>query len=719
MASSFAANARKQPGAFANLPDRGDLVGYPASAIRREGPSTWYRVDVSEEHALRAMGTHKLRMRAPDGEVLEYRYQRHVEHPNGNWTWVGDLPEFPGRQAVITFGERAAFGLFGRPGAEPLQMTVRDGVAWIVESEPRAVRGVEALGGQQDYLLPPNALTPWAVTKQAAGAETTAAAASIPTVDLALGYTSGFANSLGGQSQAVTRLTHLVAVTNQAYSNSQLGAQLRLVSTVMVSYPDNTSNNTALNELSGSTGSGSIPVPSSLQPLRQARDQSGADLVSLVRRFNDPENAGCGLAWLLGGNGTGITTSSAPWGYSVVSDGSDGGAFCRTETLAHELGHNMGQNHNVEDSGGDSGVHPYSYGYREASATGFYTIMAYRGGSSQYPVSYFANPNVTVDGRATGIANTSDNVRSMAQTIPTIATFRATVVPLGSPDHDFDGDGQSDILWRNTSSGSNAIWRSANVSTVQTVTAIPSQAWYVAGTGDFNGDGRSDIFWRNSSTGQNAIWRSANSTMGQTLPSVTDQNWKVAGIGDFNGDEKDDVLWRHSTTGQNGAWLSANSTTSLSVTTIADTKWIVAGIGDFDADNRSDILWHNLTTGQTALWKSASSSQGQVLATVQDRNWKITGVGDFNTDGRSDILWRNAASGANALWLSGNAATPYSLMSTTTDPAWRVAGVADFDGDGRSDILWHHVASGQNAMWLAGNTIVALPTTAVAWTVAP
>lgn len=708
-----------RPGGFAGLPDRGDLVGYSSSAIRRDGPSTWHRVDVSEEHALRALGSRKLRLRTPDGGILEYRYQRHVEHANGNWTWVGDMPGSPGRQAVITFGERAAFGLFGRPGAEPLQMTVRDGVAWVVESEPGAVRGVESLGGQQDFLLPPSALAPWTATKQAASPEaTSAAAASTPTVDLALGYTAGFASSLGGQSQAVTRLTHLVAVTNQAYRNSQLGAQLRLVRALQVSYPDNTSNDTALNELTGTDGSASVPIPASLQPLRQARDQYGADLVSLVRKFNDPENDGCGLAWLIGGNGAGITTSVAPYGYSVVSDGSDGGFFCRTETLAHELGHNMGQNHNVEDSGGDSGAHPYSYGYREASATGFYTIMAYRGGDSQYPVSYFANPNVTVDGRPTGMANTSDNVRSMVQTMPIIAQFRATVVPLGKPDHDFDGDGQSDILWRNTTSGSNAIWRSADLSTVQAVTAIPNLSWRIAGTGDFNGDGRSDILWRNTSTGQNAIWRSASSATGQTLPSVTDQNWKIAGIGDFNGDAKDDVLWRHSTNGQNGVWLSANSTTYLAVTTIADTNWVVAGIGDFDADTRSDIFWHNMATGQNALWKSASSSQGQVLATVIDRNWKVAGIGDFNNDGRSDVLWRNLGSGANALWPSANAATPYSLM-TLSDQAWRVAGVADFDGDGRSDVLWHHVASGQNAMWLAASTIVSLPTTALAWTVAP
>ena len=34
--------------------------------------------------------------------------------------------------------------------------------------------------------------------------------------------------------------------------------------------------------------------------------------------------------------------------------------------------------------------------------------------------------------------------------------------------------------------------------------------WKVAGTGDFDGDGKSDICWRNTSTGQNYIWKSGD-----------------------------------------------------------------------------------------------------------------------------------------------------------------------------------------------------------------
>ena len=35
---------------------------------------------------------------------------------------------------------------------------------------------------------------------------------------------------------------------------------------------------------------------------------------------------------------------------------------------------------------------------------------------------------------------------------------------------------------------------------------VGDQNWKIVGTGDFDGDGKSDIFWRNTSTGENAIW---------------------------------------------------------------------------------------------------------------------------------------------------------------------------------------------------------------------
>ncbi|HET7125596.1 MAG TPA: plastocyanin/azurin family copper-binding protein, partial [Lysobacter sp.] len=101
--------------------------------------------------------------------------------------------------------------------------------------------------------------------------------------------------------------------------------------------------------------------------------------------------------------------------------------------------------------------------------------------------------------------------------------------------YDFNGDGRSDILWRNGSNGANSIWRSASSATKQAVTSVINPAWSVVGSGDYNGDGRADILWRNGSTGANSMWLSASSAAKRAVTSVA-ISWKVVGSGDYNGD---------------------------------------------------------------------------------------------------------------------------------------------------------------------------------------
>lgn len=710
---------------FASLPDRGDLVGYPANRVGLpERASTWHRADISEEHALRAVVTGEMTVTAPDGQRIHLRYQRHFEHPNGNWTWIGR--DEHGEEAVVTFGEKAVFGSIPRPDGEELRLVTSGGRSWVVEGDPS--KHHYPVSKRPDYVVPPELVQSFVsgdpVTASAPMEALTPAAVGT-TVDIALGYTNGFASELGGDSQAVTRLQNLVDVANQAYANSQIDAQIRLVKTVRVNYADATDNNDALAKLTGyQTDVGNIPVDPAFNALRAARDQYGADLVSLVRRFRTPENQGCGVAWLIGGDQSPIESSDAPWGYSVVSDDLDRGDLdesdsktyvCRKETLAHELGHNMGQAHNSEDSDGTPGAHSYSYGYREASSTGFYTVMAYRlADSNQVSIRYFANPRVSYNARPTGTA-TADNARSMVQTMPVVATFRAVVVPLGRTYGDFNGDGVSDVFWRNGSDGKNTVWRSGNSNTYQAVATVSDLAWKVVSVGDFDGDGRSDALWRNSNTGGNAIWRAANSATSLAVTNAA-LSWSVAGAGDFNGDGRDDILWRD-TNGRNVIWRSGNSATSQAVAA-SGSSWQVAGIGDFNGDAVSDILWRNVIDGRNVVWRSGNAATAQAVQTSA-LEWKVAGVGDFDGDGHSDILWRNAKDGRDVIWRSAIAGAVVPV-ATVSNQDWKVVQVADFDGDGRSDVLWRHTGNGQNVIWRSANsaTVQAVSSANTFWTVA-
>jgi hypothetical protein len=50
------------------------------------------------------------------------------------------------------------------------------------------------------------------------------------------------------------------------------------------------------------------------------------------------------------------------------------------------------------------------------------------------------------------------------------------------------------------------------------------------GSGDYNDDGRADVLWRNTSTGVNAIWLSANPATPQSVTGVSNQAWGVVGF---------------------------------------------------------------------------------------------------------------------------------------------------------------------------------------------
>lgn len=730
--SGIAQYANDSKRSIGSAPDRGELFTYqPGATALHEGAYTLRQVSLSEEHAIRAAVTGVMAVPGPNGTDIKIAYERHEEHPDGNWSWIGRvIGGDQAQEAIFTFGQDAVFGSIPQANGPSLKLTTQRGIAYLMQADAsRLFRGHRAGGDVKVAAYRPSlggadsseALVEMAMAKVRAtsGADiSTKAFTSANTIDLVAGYSNGLAARLGSDQAAVTRLNQLVTAGNQALLNSQVNARIRLVGAVKVTYADNTDNGVALDQLTGNDGENAVTVPAALAPLRTARETTGADLVTLVRDFQQTNN-GCGIAWLLGANGGNISPASdSPFGYSIVSDGSydlSGNTyFCEDISLVHELAHNMGSAHDVGNAGGTPGRYPYSYGYKTTAAAGnFFTVMAY-GDDNQTLYRVFSNPAITTCGtRACGVANSADNARSLTQTIPVVATFRATVVPIGGTVSDFNGDGLSDILWRNTRSGRNTIWKSANSATEQTVATLADLTWKIVGSGDFDGDGVTDILWRNSSTGRNSIWKSGNSTKLQAVATVADPAWTVAGVGNFNTDNKADILWRNTRTGRNSIWFSGNTATQRSVATLSDLNYKIVGIGDFNGDGISDILWRNSANGRNSVWKSALNTSLIGMTTVADQRWTVVGVGDFDSDGKSDVLWRHTASGANSIWKSANSRTPQ-VVASITDQRWKVAAIGDYSGDGQSDILWRHTANGANSIWKSG--LVATPQTVAAVT---
>ena len=146
------------------------------------------------------------------------------------------------------------------------------------------------------------------------------------------------------------------------------------------------------------------------------------------------------------------------------------------------------------------------------------------------------------------------------------------------------------------------------------------------GLGDFNGDGNTDVLWQNTS-GNMDVW----SMNGLSLNSAVLSNgqigaeWHVAATGDFFGTGRDAILWE-SDSGDLQSWSmnGANVVATANVGQIG-AEWHVAGVGHFLNDGPTDIVWVN-TNNDVQLWQMTNGVVTQYITPVgHDRHRVASG----------------------------------------------------------------------------------------------
>ncbi len=313
---------------------------------------------------------------------------------------------------------------------------------------------------------------------------------------------------------------------------------------------------------------------------------------------------------------------------------------------------------------------------------------------------------------------------------------------------DFNGDKKTDFFWRNNTTGETSIWLSTGDPTpgngviYQTAITIPT-TWTVD-LADFNGDGKTDLFWRNTNQattsatyGQNAIWimNGATPVSQPILDQIIPAGWNF-NFADFNGDGKTDIFWRYNgnAPGANPAqdgldyiWLM-NGTSKISDTQIitVSSAWNY-DLADFNGDGKTDFFWRasradtvtNLPEGTTAIWlMNGAQVVTSPILDVVPTTWQYE-LGDFNGDGKTDFFWRNSVpngtvangDGLNQIWLmDGTGVTKANLpqlstYNSTTDGDWNFF-IRDLNGDGKTDIFWRNTDTNDqtngalNGVWL-------------------
>jgi peptidyl-Asp metalloendopeptidase len=280
----------------------------------------------------------------------------------------------------------------------------------------------------------PQGITPPAVLRAPAQRDSGAI------IDLLVVYTPAAQGILGGSTATTEAAIHnMVALTNTTYINSSIKHRIRLVHIAPVDYVEQPADYSY--DLQNLTF-----VDGYMDEVHSLRDQYGADLVMLITGTLEPQRNYCGLAWL--------SYQQASRGFSVSE------AVCAgTVVMPHELGHNMGANHDPANAGGS--IFPFAYGYQDPR-TGpddwgdFVTVMAYgRNGHCPLnnPISdvnqgeicphipYWSNPKGRYNDKPLGTAQ-ANNRRTLNRTAQSVANYRQDVGELlinGSFEAGLDG----------------------------------------------------------------------------------------------------------------------------------------------------------------------------------------------------------------------------------------------------------------------------------------
>lgn len=376
--------------------------GPKESFVKRQRYVTFHPELLESAHPGRFNPTSKphLRLNLFDDVDLSMVVDRPETRPHGRTVYSGHVDKMPGSMAVLTNGKGIVTGLFYIPGKGLYKVLPSgNGTHRVIEVDmDRAVCGDD--GTHPDLAdpkmaadIPQEGMPNLIPNNYPAGCTF----ATNPTV-LPIGviYTPSALATIGSVSAMESLIDTVVFYNNMIYYNSGINAQMQLVYTGEVAYTEKGSMYTDLANM----GSGAIPLVQTIQ------NNTGAVIVNMLAAGGDPV---MGLGDL-------------PGHYSM-----EYATFA--EAMVHEMGHNLGCGHDTANGG--PGVYSYSSGSRfTAQGVQYRTIMAYAPGVY---TPYFSSPLATYLGTATGVVNSTDNVRTINNTAPGMAASVPSVPGLDVP----------------------------------------------------------------------------------------------------------------------------------------------------------------------------------------------------------------------------------------------------------------------------------------------
>lgn len=328
---------------------------------------------------------------------------KHTEEVSpGVVNWVGDIEGVSLGNVVLTVtGRRVMSGTIVMPGSVYSVTWSAKGVYTVSELDPALAADDEHAKYSSDGAAKPDSLAK--------------AADDGSRIDLLAVYTTQAKNGAGGTTQIQNAITNAIAGMNTALTNTSILTQINVVHFQEVTYTETNTCDTDLERLTAKTDG-------HLDSVHALRDTHKADLVAL---FTETLGNCGGIAWV-----SQDSTAEEHKGFSVNRRDQ-----LWNLVLAHELGHNMGGDHDawtLHNVDNDTFVGAYSdaRGWVDPSdPKTWHTVLAYSNscnatGCTRIP--YFSTPDLvhTSDNSPLGDVNTANMKRVLNQTRFNLSNFR-------------------------------------------------------------------------------------------------------------------------------------------------------------------------------------------------------------------------------------------------------------------------------------------------------
>lgn len=203
-------------------------------------------------------------------------------------------------------------------------------------------------------------------------------------------------------------VTGAFRTANQIFANSDTNVRLNLVDVRAAGYAASGDLQTDLSRLAGRT-------EGHMDWVHGARDQTRADLVVLFDP--GPDASVSGRAYYFN-----PARPTAAAGFAVVAHIGWAGDDYDGYTLAHEIGHNLGADHDVDNRPLSRSGSTHGYRFVGADGATYHDVMAYPPGKL---LPFFSNPSLSYAGRPLGAKGVADAARAIRENAPAVARYRA------------------------------------------------------------------------------------------------------------------------------------------------------------------------------------------------------------------------------------------------------------------------------------------------------